>query len=103
MDTNTTALGFHRSVGGYRATTSDYVYDIRQDGRGEWRLLVSHATQVVGITITDPDRPREHTSAETLRLAKAIARNHAADVDADTKRSQNRMTRAITRAYDEEN
>ena len=100
--TTTTAPQFHRSINGYRATTTDYVYDIRKD-RGEWSLLVSHAFHLGDLTITDPSRGREHTTTETLRLAKAIAQNYEANVDADTKRSQNRLTRAIGRAYDEEN
>lgn len=98
----TTALQFRTYSGKRRADGETYSYVIARQtsGRG-WRVVVYRQNTLAGMTVLGERYEEEYT--ETMTLGIAVARAYEANVDADTKPSQNRMTRAIGRAYDEEN
>lgn len=90
--------GLVRSV--YHATGTEFSYVISRIGKG-WTVEVWHHTTVADVVV----RTSQHQqgTVDTRLLAKATVRHYEANTDADTKPSQNRMTRAIGAAYDEEN
>jgi hypothetical protein len=102
----TTTLQFQRlATGLVRATTDEHVYDVFK-ARGGYGLRISKAAHVgsdaTGILTVAGDQIGPTYEADTQALAKGVAAHYEANVDADTKPSQERLTRAIGRAYEED-
>lgn len=100
MTTTAAPIQFRRYEGKHRHDGETFSYVIGK-ADGQWKLSIYRQSTIAGMTVLA--ERYEFDYAPTLGLAKAIAAHYEADTDADTKPSQNRLTRATLRAYDEEN
>lgn len=98
---HTAELSFHRSKADsvHYAKDEHNEYAVHRDG--DWHLTVRPLTETAGVRHALGQPVKDHETFDTLALAKDAA-GHYSDLGEDYSGHMNRMTKALTLAYDNE-